>query len=265
VVAELGPGDSLGIGLAALLSGADEYYALDVVHHADETRNLTVLEELIELFKKRTPVPDRSEFPGVKPFLNKYDFPSDILTEENLKSALAEERLASIRRAVQGAEDSGIAIRYFVPWNHEGTLRPGTVDFIYSQAVLEYVDDLTAVYGALHRWLKPGGFMSHQIDFKSHGITKPWNGHWAFSDGEWKILQGKRPYFLNRGLFSAHVNEQGRAGFRTMGVQKLENAAETASPCALPKQFLTRRFRDCSDEELAVSGALIQTCKLGDS
>src|SRR6202165_1423753 len=39
-VAELGPGDSLGTGLAALLSGANRYYALDVVHYANTPRNL---------------------------------------------------------------------------------------------------------------------------------------------------------------------------------------------------------------------------------
>ena len=34
VVAELGPGDSLGIGLAALVSGSSLYYALDIVPYA---------------------------------------------------------------------------------------------------------------------------------------------------------------------------------------------------------------------------------------
>jgi len=38
-VAELGPGDSLGVGLAALLSGASKFYVLDVVLFANQTRN----------------------------------------------------------------------------------------------------------------------------------------------------------------------------------------------------------------------------------
>ena len=39
VVAELGPGDSLGIGMAALLTGAEVYYAFDVVEYASNQRN----------------------------------------------------------------------------------------------------------------------------------------------------------------------------------------------------------------------------------
>src|SRR5262245_49632118 len=39
-VAELGPGDSLGVGITALLTGAKRYFALDVVPHASAAHNL---------------------------------------------------------------------------------------------------------------------------------------------------------------------------------------------------------------------------------
>jgi len=58
-VAELGPGDSLGVGLAALLSGASKFYALDVVLFANQTRNLQIFDELVELFKHRAARPSR--------------------------------------------------------------------------------------------------------------------------------------------------------------------------------------------------------------
>jgi len=40
IVAELGPGDSIGIGLAALISGCEKYYGFDVVEYANIERNL---------------------------------------------------------------------------------------------------------------------------------------------------------------------------------------------------------------------------------
>ncbi len=43
VLAELGPGDSLGIGLAALLSGVERYFALDAVRYSDTKKNLPIL------------------------------------------------------------------------------------------------------------------------------------------------------------------------------------------------------------------------------
>jgi len=35
VVAELGPGDSMGVGLMTLLTGTKKYYAFDVVRHTN--------------------------------------------------------------------------------------------------------------------------------------------------------------------------------------------------------------------------------------
>jgi hypothetical protein len=66
-VVELGPGDSLGTGLAALASGVERYVALDAVRYADRARNLQILEELIALFRSRTSIPDQLEFPLIQP------------------------------------------------------------------------------------------------------------------------------------------------------------------------------------------------------
>ena len=43
-VAEIGPGDSIGMGIAALISGADEYYAFDIIPHANIEMNLKIFE-----------------------------------------------------------------------------------------------------------------------------------------------------------------------------------------------------------------------------
>jgi hypothetical protein len=66
-LAELGPGDSLGLGLAAILSGTSTYLGFDVRAYADPEMNLRVLGELIDLFARREPIPAESEFPSVGP------------------------------------------------------------------------------------------------------------------------------------------------------------------------------------------------------
>ena len=47
-------------------------------------------------------------------------------------------------------------------------LEPGSVDFIFSNSVLEHVMDPTAVYGAMHRYLQPDGVAYHSIDLRDH-------------------------------------------------------------------------------------------------
>src|SRR5262245_51065395 len=48
VVAELGPGDSLGTGLAWLIAGAERYLAFDVRRYATAEQNTQVFDALVE-------------------------------------------------------------------------------------------------------------------------------------------------------------------------------------------------------------------------
>lgn len=258
VVAELGPGASLGIGLAALLSGAGRYYAFDVVKYVRQTRNLEILDELVALFQKREPIPGESEFPYLKPGLPAYHFPAHILTETRLGEALNPSRLAAIREAVRyigHKQPHNIQISYFAPWFDPQVLQEQSVDMIYSQAVLEHVDDLAYTYEMMYRWLKPGGFMSHQIDFKSHNTARAWNGHWAYSDFMWKLIRGKRAYLLNRQSYGAHLELCQRFDFEVMCDLKIKNA----SP--VPRKALAPRFKNMSDNDLTTSGTFIQARK----
>lgn len=62
-VVELGPGSSLGAGLAALLSGTARLCSLDAVQVAKPSVVLQVFEELTGLFRDGERIPDDNEFP----------------------------------------------------------------------------------------------------------------------------------------------------------------------------------------------------------
>ncbi len=254
-VAELGPGASLGIGLAALISGCERYFAFDVVEHANSERNLQIFDELVTLFRNRTPIPDNDEFPKVKPSLPSYDFPSEIFDDATLDALLDASRLSAIRDSACDFNRSGALIRYKVPWRGDAVLEKESVDMIYSQAVLEHVDDLRGTYLAMHAWLKPSGYMSHQIDFKCHGTADEWNGHWSYSDFMWGLIKGNRTYLINREPHSTHVAILNEAGFDI--VCDIRNRSESR----MTADALAPKFRHISPDDMTTSGAFIQSMK----
>lgn len=258
VVAELGPGESIGIGLAALLCGARAYYALDLIGYANARKNLEVLDGLVVLLRSRAPVPDAHDIPGVEPPLDSYAFPAHILTDERLKWALEPARVDALRKTVISLNTGGEAngpVRYLTSWQQAGAIEEGTVDLMLSQAVLEHVDNLDDAYEAMHRWLKPGGIMSHQIDFRSHALTKEWNGHWGIGDFSWKIIRGRRGYLLNRAPYATHVEHLRRLGFNVVRERRIYDSN------GLPRTRLAQRFGGMSDEDLKTSGVLVQAIK----
>ncbi len=254
-VAELGPGDSIGIGLAALISGCEKYFAFDVVEYNDVQRSLDIFDELVTLFKNKTPIPGDKEFPAVKPLLENYEFPSHILDSERLERVLETSRLEKIRNSIATSQQDKSFIQYKVPWNDSTVLEKESVDMIYSQAVLEHVDNLPFTYQSMKSWLKPTGYVSHAIDFKCHGTASEWNGHWAYSDLMWKLLRGNRTYLLNREPHSTHIKMMKNEGFDIV----CDNSSKSTSD--LTKKDLAPRFQSIPDQDLFICDSFIQGIK----
>ncbi len=212
-VAELGPGRSLGVGAAALITGVESYEAFDVVQHAHTERNLAVFDDLVDLFSRREKIPGDDEFPGIEPKLASCRFPDHVLTDERLNRVLETKRLDRLRRSFAALGDGDSCVRYQAPWHDIQASREGSVDLIFSQTVLEHVDNIAFTYDVMYRLLKPGGYMSHTIDFSGHNTAIDWNGHWTYSDLVWQFIRGRRAYLLNRSPCSWHLKEIEMCGF----------------------------------------------------
>jgi hypothetical protein len=254
VVAELGPGNSLGAGLAAIISGVDVYYALDVAQYTNLKKNIEIFDELVSLFRNREKIPDEN----YKPYLESHEFPSYILTEERLKESLSQSRIASIRKNLldlcEGNKENS-QIFYFIPWFDPEVIKKESVDMIFSQAVLEHIDDLALTYESFYYWLKPNGFMSHQIDFRCHEKAKEWNGHWACSDFAWKLMKGKRPFLLNRQPHSTHIDLLHKFNFEIVCDTTINHNS------GIQRKQLAPRFSNISEDDLTTQGVFIQAVK----
>ncbi len=254
-VVELGPGDSLGVGLAALLTGAGRYVGLDVVQHADLQLNLAVLDELLELLRRRAPIPADDEFPGVHPRLSDYSFPARHLG--SLEQALRPERVKRIRAAVEacGEARAGNMIRYVCPWYEDSLAEAGTVDLVLSQVALQDIEDLDRAYAVMTKWLKPGGIMSHQIDFSFPGSGAHWNEHWGYSELFWKVVRGKRPFYFNRVPFSHYVEITQRHG------HAIRRTVPVNGRRSIPRAAVNPRFRPLPETDFTTSSAYILSTK----
>jgi SAM-dependent methyltransferase len=228
----------LGAGFAALIAGAERYIALDESQYSDSDQHLRVFDELVDLFRRR------ASFQGV-------EFPAHILTDQRLARALDERRVAGLRETVRSGRFADGTITYIAPCFSAAQVQPGTIDWIFSHAVLEHVDDLSFVYRACDRWLAPGGVMSHQIDFRSHGTAPSWDGHRGYSDLTWRLIRGARSHLINREPLSRHRDIP-----RNIGFDLISQLVTTEVP-ALGRPHLAFRFREWSEEDLCASSALL--------
>jgi hypothetical protein len=249
--AELGPGDSLGTGIAALLSGVDNYYGLDIFSYSHTPRDL--VEAMAELYRRRADLPGDDEFPELKPHLASYRFPHQLFRTDDLAASLRPDRVRNIVRAVEnpGTLQGGVSVQYYVPWHDHSIIQRGSVDAAFSQAVMEHVEDIGATYRALGCWLRPNGFMSHQIDLRCHGLSTNWNGHWSYNDWMFRVARGKRPFLLNRQPASAHLEAARQAEFEILSESVVRKEG------GIRRSELAPRFRGISEDDLTISGLFL--------
>jgi hypothetical protein len=254
MIAELGPGDSLGLGIAALLSGVERYVALDVLAHTNVDANAEILALLADLFRAHAEIPGEGEFPELYPRVADPRFPAGTLATLGLTPDASDDRVAAIREAIRNSNRSAPAdtlLRYLCPWP-TASLEPGSIDLVVSQAVLQDMDHwtgmdaLSVAFEAMSRWLRPDGAMSHQVNL-AFPDTEHWNQHWAYGELAWKIIRGRRPYYVNRVPASEYLRLCQSNGLEVRAVRPV------SAPKGVPYEDLPQRFRHLPPSDYTTS------------
>jgi hypothetical protein len=93
--------------------------------------------------------------------------------------------------------------------------------------------------------------MSHQIDFKSHQLSRRWNGYRTCSEGMWTLTLGRRPFLINRQPASVHLRLLQEAGFTLVTEQKF------IRDDGVGRDELAPLWSGISDEDLNCSGLYV--------
>jgi len=208
---ELGPGDSLLSALFARAHGASRIYLVDVGRFA--TDNCAPYRKLaLELKEQGYDVP--TGFSSV----------AEMLEQCNARYLTA--GLASLKE-----------------------IPTGSVDFIWSQAVLEHVrrEQFSPMIGEWRRVMKDTGFASHSIDLKDH-FNNALN-NLRFSDERWESR-----LFQTSGFYTNRIRCSEMLGlFRAEGFSATITRAVKWDRLPTDKARLAPRFRAIADDDLLVS------------
>jgi hypothetical protein len=214
---ELGPGDTIGVGLTALLYGIRLYTALDVLPCCRSFNPVQFFDEIVTIAAADQ--------------------------DESRRPTIPEVEIRRIRADLACGLTKSKIVRYVVPWGATSVYKEST-DLVHSMGALQYVDRLEETYQAMFSWLRPGGYGFHFVDCSAHYMSPFWNGHWAYSDLEWRLVRGRRgEVILNRLPFGVHVKIARAAGFEVL----LRNTVSAAP--ALPRESLAARFRTMDDAD----------------
>ena len=82
-----------------------------------------------------------------------------------------------------------------------------------------------------------------------------WNGHWAYSDWEWRMVRGRREWIINREPLSAHLEYAKKVGFDVLLLGQNHGSG------GLGIEALSQRFQVLSAEDVRTHGASVHFVK----
>lgn len=209
VMLELGPGGFLGTGILALEAGAAKYIALDDgIHTFIQPKKIEHYRTLLDHKPKA---------------FHRY------FVKENKQTRYQEEKIAF------AAIDQ--ASRYPLP--------DASVDLVYSCAVLEHVHDLDRAFQEMHRVLKPGGYMYHEVDLRDHIFSQ--QSLWFLGIPDWlfRYLFRRTGGYVNRKRLSVYSSLAEKYQFSILALKITERATTT------PPKNISTRYSKTDQEALA--------------
>jgi len=211
-IGEIGNGGSFGVGLCALLSGSEVYYALDIEEIFDRDQNLKLFDELVLLFKNKSSL--HNTFKVLNISINSYNYPEDLINPIFLQENVVSE----IRNDILHGFIDSKRIKIIYNWPLADHL---SLDIIYSRAVMEHVYDPNLIYKGIYSHLNQKACTFHDIELHSHGITKNPVGHYLINNIIWRIIFGGRVFMLNRWDLEKHLCSIIGNGFEIIKTQKI--------------------------------------------
>lgn len=214
VALELGPGDSLFSALIAKAFGASKTYLVDVGPFATSNfKSYRAMAQLLESYG--------------------FDLPGCSVAS-NLEELLTACKTSYLTGGLSSIED----------------IPSGSVDFVWSQAVLEHVRrrDFEPLMRELKRIQKSCGVSSHRVDLKDHlgGALNNLRFEHSIWESEFMVKSG---FYTNRIRFTEMLRV-----FRESGFQTDLNAVDRWPQLPTPRKKLAKPFSALPSDELNISG-----------
>tara|TARA_B100000242_G_scaffold126304_1_gene89075 strand:+ start:24553 stop:25404 length:852 start_codon:yes stop_codon:yes gene_type:complete len=211
-ILEIGPGDSLFSMIFSRMYSTNKFYFLDVGDFAN--KDVRLYRDLIKKLKSQG---------FLENFCIKEDFSFDELISYSNATYLTL-GLTDFRK-----------------------LKDESIDYIFSHSVIEHVRlyELDELIFHMYRVIKPGGLISHNINYKDH-LSESLN-NLRFSEKIWES-----DFFANSGFYTNRVPAiKMHSLFRNVGFKIISENFGSWSKLPIPRSKISNDFREFSNKDLS--------------